>query len=163
MSRKITFLVLYDLGNFHNSKQSGFWIISKITLVNLRKPVLNFLIILVSSDLLHLENVKRKRKKVQKIEFFQNEKSSLDIRKSIFIIFWNAFFWENINRGHKLQRNTATYIRDIYNMTTPFLHKFFFHANFVHPFISDVLCSNFRRGIVIFLEGTRRVQRMMIS
>ena len=35
----------------------------------------------------------KEEKKIQKIEYLENEKSFLDNTKSIFHKFWNAFFW----------------------------------------------------------------------
>ena len=71
---------------------SSFWVIPKITFANSHriwpfKP----------------GNCGKERKKLDKIEYRDNEENSLDKIKSIFQNFWNAFFWNNINnRGHKL-------------------------------------------------------------
>ena len=43
--------------------------------------------------LLYLEIVERKEKKLQKSEYFQNEKSFLDQIKSTFHSFWRAIIW----------------------------------------------------------------------
>ena len=57
-----SFLVIYHLGNFDNIIQSGFWIIPKIALANLCKPIQDVIIILVSSEPLILKTVERKKK-----------------------------------------------------------------------------------------------------
>ena len=68
--KKIPFLVIYDLGNFDNLIQSGFWIITKITFANLCKPVHDIISIPVSSLLFESGNVERKGK------FFENLNTS---------------------------------------------------------------------------------------
>ena len=62
-----SFLVIYHLGNFDNIIQSGFWIIPKIALANLCKPIQDVIIILVSSEPLILKTVERKKKLKKRI------------------------------------------------------------------------------------------------
>ena len=71
---------------------SSFWVIPKITFAN-------------SHRIWPFEsgNCGKERKKLDEIEYLDNEENSLDKIKSIFQNFWNAFFWNNINnREHKL-------------------------------------------------------------
>ena len=55
----------------------------KITFANLYKSIHKVIITPVSSDPLNLEIVERKEKKLQKIEYLENEKSFLDEIKTI--------------------------------------------------------------------------------
>ena len=57
MIRKIPYLVIYHLGNFDYLMQSSFWVIPRITFVNLWKPIHDIIITQVSSDPWNLENV----------------------------------------------------------------------------------------------------------
>ena len=59
---------------------------------NLGKPILDDIIISASSDPVNLENVKKKGK-IQKNKYLENERSSLVEMKSIFHDFLNGFFW----------------------------------------------------------------------
>ena len=57
-----SFLVIYHLGDFDNIIQSRFWIIPKIALANLCKPIQDVIIILVSSEPLILKTAETKKK-----------------------------------------------------------------------------------------------------
>ena len=66
--------------------QSGFWVIPKITSANLWKPILD--IINYSTSLCPFESEKcgKGGKKLQKLEYLENEKSFSDEIKNIFIV-----------------------------------------------------------------------------
>ena len=57
MSRTISFLVIYHLGNFENLTQSGFWVIPQILFAKLWKPIYDVIIIQISFVSLNLETV----------------------------------------------------------------------------------------------------------
>ena len=59
--------MIYHQGNFDSLIQKGFLVIPKITFANLRKPILDVIIIPVSSDPLNMETVKRKKKIIKKL------------------------------------------------------------------------------------------------
>ena len=73
-----SFLVIYHLGNFDNIIQSGFWIIPKIALANLCKPIQAVIIVLVSSEPLILETAERKKKITKKWISRERKESFLD-------------------------------------------------------------------------------------
>ena len=60
--RKILFLLIYHLGNFDDLIQCGCWIIPKIILANLGRPIHNIVTIPVSSDPLILKTAKEGKK-----------------------------------------------------------------------------------------------------
>ena len=95
MFRKILFLMINHV-YFDGLVQSGFWVISKNKYANLCKPIHRVVIIPVLSDALNLKTVERKGRKLQKIEYLENEKSFLYEIKIIFHNFGNVFFWYNI-------------------------------------------------------------------
>ena len=104
---KIPLLVMYYLTKFHGVIQSGSWVIPKITLANLYKPIHD--IINYSTSIRSFESGKRGREeeKLQKLEYLENEKSFLDEIKNIFHSFCRAtIWWKNKNfikdSGHKL-------------------------------------------------------------
>ena len=66
MFKKIPFLVIYHPGDFDDLIQSSFSVISKITFVNLWKPIHDFITFQFSSDPLNLETVERMEKKYTK-------------------------------------------------------------------------------------------------
>ena len=63
MFRKISYLVLYHLGNFGDLIQSSFRVITKIIFTNLCKPIRNIIGISVSPDPLNLETMERNEEK----------------------------------------------------------------------------------------------------
>ena len=88
MSRKIAFLLIYDLSNNDDSCK----VVSELFQI-LHLLIDNVRIIPVSYNPLNLENVEMKGKKLQKFEYLENEKGPFDEINSIFHIFWNPFFW----------------------------------------------------------------------
>ena len=104
--RKITFLVIYYLTKFDIIIKSSFWVIPKIVSSNLCKPIhdINYF-----TSIWPFESGKcwKEGKKLQKLEYLENEKSFLDEIKNIFHSFWRATIsWKNKNliknSGHKL-------------------------------------------------------------
>ena len=70
--------------------QNGFWVVPKTTFANSCQQIYD-VIIPVSSGLLILEIVERKRKKITKNWISREQKIFLDKRKSIFHNFWTFF------------------------------------------------------------------------
>ena len=84
---------------------SGFWVILKITSANLCKP--NYDIINYSTSICPFESRQCGGKKLQKIEYLENENSFLDEIKTFFTVFEGLSFDQknkNLiqNSGHKL-------------------------------------------------------------
>ena len=105
--RIIFLLVIYYLTKFDDIIYSSFWVIPKITSANSSKPI--HVIINYSTSICPFESGKcgEKGKKLQKLEYLENEKSFLDEIKSIFHNFWRAIIWwkyRNLirNSRHKL-------------------------------------------------------------
>ena len=76
----------YQLGNFDDLIQSGFCVIPKITFVNLYKTIQDIITIPVLFEPLNLKTLERNEKKLQKIEYLEDQKSFQD---KINIIFHN--------------------------------------------------------------------------
>ena len=76
--RKIALLVIYYLTKFEDAIQNGFWVIPKIISANLCKPIQD--IINYSTFICPVESEKRwkEKKKLQKFEYLENEKSFLN-------------------------------------------------------------------------------------
>ena len=105
--RKITLLVMYYLAKFDDVMWSGFWVILKITSVNLCEP--NYDIINYSTSIYPFGSGKcgKEGKKILKFEYLENEKSFLDEIKNNFHSFWRLIIWSKNkkliqNSGHKL-------------------------------------------------------------
>ena len=90
---KISLLAIYYLTKFDGVIWSGFWVIQKITPVDLCKPIHD--IINYSTSICPFESGKcgKEGEKLQKIEYLENEKSFLDEIKNIFYNFWRAIIW----------------------------------------------------------------------
>ena len=90
---KIPLLVMYYLTKFNNVTQSSFWVIPKITLANLCKPIHD--IINHSIFICPFESGKcgKETKKLQKFECLKNKNSFLHEIESIFYNFWRAIIW----------------------------------------------------------------------
>ena len=73
--RKISFSVIYHLGNFDDSIQCGFWVIPKITLTSLCKLIHDAIITPASSDPLKLENVKKRGKNYKNVNIHRSKRS----------------------------------------------------------------------------------------
>ena len=104
---KIILLNIYYLAKFDDVIQSGFWGISKTKSANLCKPIYD--IINYSTSICPFESGKcgKEGKKLQKLEYLENEKSFLDEIKNTFHSFSRTIiWWKNINliknSGHKL-------------------------------------------------------------
>ena len=87
--------------------KSCFWVIPKITSANLCKPIHNIINYSTSICPFESQKCKKEGKKLQKLEYLDNEKSFLDEIKNIFHSFWRAIiWWENKylikNSRHKL-------------------------------------------------------------
>ena len=99
--RKILVSVIYHLGNFDDVIQSGFWVILKITFVNLCKPIYDIIIIPVSSGLWiwkiwkGREKITRNGRSWEWRELFRLNKFH---KFHNFHNFWNSFFWQNIKK-----------------------------------------------------------------
>ena len=91
--RKIHLLVIYSLIKFDDIIQSGFWVIPKITSVNLCKPIHD--IINYSTSICPFVSGKcgKEGKKLQKFEYLENKKIFLDEIKNIFHFFWRSITW----------------------------------------------------------------------
>ena len=74
MFRKIPFLVIYNLGNFDDLIQSGFWVIPKITFA---KIIHGAIIIPVSYDSLNLETAAKKGKNYKKFIISRTKRAFL--------------------------------------------------------------------------------------
>ena len=103
---KIALLVSYYLTKFDDIIQSGFCVIPKITSANLCKPIhdINY-----STSICPFESGKcgKEGKKLQKLEYLENEKSFLDEIKNIFHSFQQSVIWWKNKKlikssGHKL-------------------------------------------------------------
>ena len=81
---------MYYLTKFADVMWNSFWVIPKITSVNLCKPIHD--IIYYSASICPFEAGKREkeRKQLQKFEHVENEKNFLDEMKNIFNSFWKA-------------------------------------------------------------------------
>ena len=89
---------MYYLTKFDGVTQNNFWVIPKITLANLCKPIHD--IIKYSTSICPLESWKcgKEGEKLQKFEYLENEKSFFDEIKNIFHSFWRAInWWKNKN------------------------------------------------------------------
>ena len=88
-SKKIHVLVPYYLTKFDDVMSSSFWVIPKTTSANLCKPIYG---INYSTSICPFESGKceKERKKIQKCEYLEIEKSFLDEIKNIFCSFWSA-------------------------------------------------------------------------
>ena len=86
--REIPLLVIYYLTKYDDTIKSGFWVIPKITSGNLCKPIHD--IINYSTSICPFESGKfgKEEKKLQKIEYLDNERSFLDGIKNVFHSFW---------------------------------------------------------------------------
>ena len=105
--RKIPFLVMYYLTKFDDVIQSGSWVFLKITSANLCKPIYDVINYSTSICPFEFGMCRKERKKLQKLEYLENEKSFLDEIKNIFHGFWRPVIWwknKNLikNSGHKL-------------------------------------------------------------
>ena len=105
--RKIPLLVMYYLTKSDDVIWSGFWVIAKITSVNVCKQTHD--IINYSYSICSFESGKHETegKKLQKNEYLENEKSFFDEIKEIFYSFWRDIIWgknKNLlkNSRHKL-------------------------------------------------------------
>ena len=70
MCKKIPVVLIHHLGNLDDLIQSGFWVIPKITFANSCKPIQDVIIRNFQSGKCG------KRKKIQKIQYFENEELS---------------------------------------------------------------------------------------
>ena len=91
--RKIPLLVMYYLSKFDDVIQSGFWVILKITSANLCKSIYDIINYSISICPFEFGMCGNKGKKLQKLEYLQNEKSFLDEIKKIFHSFWRPIIW----------------------------------------------------------------------
>ena len=90
-----SFLVIYHLSNVDDLVQSGFWFQKFYLLIYVNQfRTHNFP---DWSDSLNLETGKE-RKKLEKLEYLENEKSFLDERESFFHNLWNAFFMLSLKK-----------------------------------------------------------------
>ena len=100
MSRKIAFLLIYDLSNSDDSYK----VVSELFQI-LHLLIDNVRIIPVSYNPLNLENVGMKGKKLQKFEYLENEKGGpFRVNKQYFSYFLESFLLVKCkkNREHKL-------------------------------------------------------------
>ena len=84
---------MHYLTKFHDGIRSSFWVISKITSVNLCKPIHDTINYSTSVCPFESECLERKGKKFQKFEYLKNEKSFLDEIKKKFHSFSRAIIW----------------------------------------------------------------------
>ena len=104
-SRKIPLLVIYYLTKFDDIIQRGFWVIPKITSVNLCGPIHDMINYSFSICPFWSGKCGKEGEKLWKFEHFESEKSFLDKIKNILNSFWRGTNWlKNLikNRGHKL-------------------------------------------------------------
>ena len=104
---KISLLVIYYLIKFDGVIQSSFWVIPNISPANLCKPIHG--IINYSISICPFESGKywEEEENLQKLEYFDNEKSFSEEIKNIVHSFWRVItWWKNKkmikNSGHKL-------------------------------------------------------------
>ena len=103
--RKIPLLVIYYLTTFDDVIKSSFCVIPKITSANLYKTIHG--IIYYSTFICPFESGKhrKERKKLQKFECLEKEKSFLDEIKNILHSFWRAVIWWKNNNLIKNSRH----------------------------------------------------------
>ena len=75
---------------------SGFWVIPKITSGNLCKPFHDIINYSTSICPFEFGKSEKEGKKIQKIEYLENEKSFFDEIKTFFIVFKELSFGEKI-------------------------------------------------------------------
>ena len=94
--RKTLLLVMYYLIKSYDVIKNGFWVILKIISANLCKS--NYGIIDYSTSFFPFESGKcgKEVKKLQKIEYLENENNFLDGTKNIFYSFWRLIIWWKI-------------------------------------------------------------------
>ena len=99
--RKILFPVIFHQGNFDKSIQRGFWVIPKITFINLCRSVHDIIIIQDSSDPLDLECVESEEKNLREIRISCERKELFRWNKKHFsLIFEMHFFGKNRKIAH---------------------------------------------------------------
>ena len=82
--RKILLFVIYFLTKFDDVMYSRFWVIPKITSENLYKSIHDIINYSTSTCPFESGKCRKERKKTQKFEYLENEKSFLDDIKNIF-------------------------------------------------------------------------------
>ena len=111
--RNIPVLNIYYQTKFDDAIYSGFWVISKITSANLCKPIHDIINYSTSICTFKSGNCRKQGKKIQKFDYFKNEKTFFDEMKNIFCNFLKGyhlvktnydrilvFYFEKVNKGH---------------------------------------------------------------